>query len=315
MNTKTIAVLVSLTLALTAITLGQAPAKATASMVYVPVNVTGPKNASVSGLKKENFILKEDGIEQTVTAFYEENQPIDIDLILAMEGLEKGRSDMVSAKIRESIETFRHQGNSQNKWVVEELPFGANGIFDAMSRHVTRLAESSINPRKLVLVLTDNFEQSGGEPGRQLQEYAKKLDVPIYIIYTAFRETIPGESSFGGNGRGRDRNELSDDILEVARGNRIYLSGGAVYEDLTKFTGGRLYQAEADTALPQFLEVLAAELKTQYVLGFKSTNDARDDKWRKLEIKIKAPNGVGGIKEKDMKTKARDRYFVAKVPK
>jgi Ca-activated chloride channel family protein len=315
MNTKTIAVLVSLTLALTAIALGQAPTKGSASIVYVPVNVTGPKTASVSGLKKENFILKEDGIEQTISAFYEENQPIDIDLILAMEGLEKGRSDLVSAKIREAIENFRHQSNSLNKWVVEEMPFGANGVFDAMSRHVTRLAENSINPRKLVLVLTDSFENSGGEPGRALQEYAKKLDVPIYIIYTAFQETIPGSSAFGNNGRGNGPGGLSEDILEVARGNRIYLSAGAVYEDLTKFTGGRLFQAEADTALPQFLEVLAAELKGQYVLGFKSTNDARDDKWRKLEIKIKAPNGVGGIKEKDMKVKARDRYFVAKVSK
>ena len=49
------------------------------------------------------------------------------------------------------------------------------------------------------------------------------------------------------------------------------------------------------------------------MLGFRSTNDARDDKWRKIEVKIKAPNGVGDIKEKDMKTKARDRYFVAKI--
>lgn len=320
MNKKGIAVLVTVILALTGIVLGQAPATKPASgMVYVPVNVTGPKNAPVSGLKKENFILKEDGIEQTITGFYEENQPIDIDLILAMNALEKGRSDLISAKIRESIENFRHQSNSLNKWVVEELPFGANGIFDAMDRHVTRLAQNSINPRKLVLVLTDGFESSGGEPGRQLQEYAKKLDVPIYMIFTAFNASLTGtggtrggDPSIFGGARGAQAG-LSDDILDVARGERIYLSGGAVYEDLTKFTGGRLFQAEADTALVQFLEVLAAELKSQYVLGFKSTNDARNDKWRKLEVKIKAPNGVNGIKEKDMKTKARDRYFVAKT--
>jgi hypothetical protein len=61
------------------------------------------------------------------------------------------------------------------------------------------------------------------------------------------------------------------------------------------------------------MEEFARNLKNQYVLGFRSTNDARDDKWRKIEIKIKAPEPVDGVVAKDMKTKARDRYFVAKV--
>jgi Ca-activated chloride channel homolog len=296
MNKKLTAV-VTVLLALPGLVHAQTPApKPASAMVYIPVGVTGPKNAPVSGLKKDNFVLLEDNIQQTVSAFYEENTPIDIDLILALSALQRGRSDLTSIKIREAIENFRHQGNSQNKFVVEEMPFGANGIFDAMSRHVTRLAQTSIAPRKMVLVLTDGFESSGGEPARALQEYAKKLDVPIYIIFAAHAGADP-----------------SDDIQTVARGQKIYLSGGAGYEDITKYTGGSMYQAEADTQLAPFLEVLGRELKNQYVLGFRSTNDARDDKWRKIEVKIKAPNGVGDIKEKDIKTKARDRYFVAKI--
>lgn len=296
MNKKRIVVPVIVLLTLTGLVYAQTPAKPASAMIYIPVSVTGPKNVPVAGLKKENFVLLEDKIEQTVTAFYEENTPIDMDIILALSALQRGRTDLVSTKIREAVENFRHQGNSQNKYTVEEMPFGANGVFDAMSRHVTRLSQNSIAPRKLVLVLVDGFEASGGEPARALQEYAKKLDVPIYIIFAAHSGTT-----------------TSDDIQEVARGEKVYLSGGAGYEDLTKYTGGRMYQAEADTQLGPFLETLAKELRSQYVLGFRSTNDARDDKWRTIEIKIKAPGGVGDIKEKDMKPKARDRYFVAKV--
>jgi Ca-activated chloride channel family protein len=295
MKAKKILAVAIAALALGSVLLAQAPPKTASNIVYVPVAVTGPKNVYVNGLKKDNFVLLEDGIQQTVSTFYEENQPIDLDLILALRALQRGRSDLNSIKIREAVENFRQQSNLQNKYNVEEMPFGANGIYDAMSRHITRLSETSINPRKVLLVLTDGFESSGGEPGRALQEYAKKLDVPIYIIFAAHAG-----------------NSTSDSIQEVARGDKIYLSEGAVYEDLTKFTGGRLFQAEADTQLPPFLETFAKELKNQYVLGFKSTNDARNDKWRKLEIKIKAPQGIGDIKEKDMKPKARDRYFVAK---
>jgi Ca-activated chloride channel family protein len=305
MKAKTIAAFATVLLALAGLSFGQAPApKAGANMVYIPVAVSGPKNVFVSGLKQENFVLLEDGIQQTVTQFYEENQPIDMSLLLALSGLQRGRSDLNSIKIRESIENFRQQSNSQNKYKVEESSFGANGIFDAIDRHITRLNQESLNPRKILLVVTDGFESSGGEPVRALQEYAKKLDVTIYMVFA------PGPPQ-DGPGRGRPSG-LSDDILEVGRGQRIFLSAGAGYEDLTKFTGGRLFQAESDTQLGPFLETLAKELKSQYVLGFKSTNDAKNDKWRKIEVKMKAPQGIGDIKEKDMKPKVRDRYFVAK---
>jgi Ca-activated chloride channel family protein len=304
MKAKKIAVLVSVLLTLSLTGFSQTPAaKPGSNMVYIPVAVTGPKNSFVTGMKKENFVLLEDGIQQTITDFYEENQPIDLDLILALSGLQRGRSDLNSIKIREAIENFRQQGNSLNKYKVEELNFGANGIFDAMDRHITRLAMESINPRKVVLVVTDSFESSGGEPARALQEYAKKLDVAIYIVYAPPPPTNVGT--------GRDPG-LTDSILEVGRGQRIFLSAGAGYEDLAKFTGGRLFQADSDTQLRPFMESLAKEFKSQYVLGFKSTNDARNDKWRKIEVKIKAPQGIGDVKEKDMKPKVRDRYFVAK---
>ena len=293
-------VLAVVLLSLTDTTFGQTPAPTTSSgMVYVPVAVTGPKNVNVSGLTKDNFVLLENGIQQTISAFYEQNQPIDIDFILALSALQRGRADLNSTKIREGIENFRQQSNPQNKYVLEEMPFGANGIYEAIDRHITRLAERSVNPRKIVLALTDGFESSGGEPGRALQEYARKLDVAIYIIYT---EIV-------------DASAAPDGITAMGRGRGMTAGGGAIYEDLTRFTGGQLFHAEHDTQLVPFLQTLAANLKNQYVLGFKSTNDARDDKWRKLEVKIKAPAGVGTIKEKDMKTKVRDRYFVAKPAK
>jgi Ca-activated chloride channel homolog len=264
--------------------------------VYIPVAVTGPKNAYIPALKKENFVLREDGIPQTITSFYAEDQPIDIDIILAMGTLQRGRADLNSIKIREAIENFRQQGNPKNKYTVDEMPFGANGIWEAIDRHITSLATTSTNPRRLLLVLTDGFQASGGEPERALQEYAKKLPIPIYIIFAAGSSAGPS------------------DIGELARGQAIHLSGGAGYEDLARFTGGRLYQAEADTQLRGNMESLAQEFKNQYVLGFKSTNDAKDDKWRKIEVKLAGPL-PNGLKEKDLKTKVRDRYFVAKPKK
>jgi Ca-activated chloride channel family protein len=278
-------------LAFTGIATAQIPVDP--NLVYIPVAVNGPKNVYMSGLTKDSFRLLEDGIEQNITSFHGENQPMDVHVILALGALQRGRATLDSTKIREALENFRQQGNPQNRYTLEEMPFGANGIFDAISRHVTQLHEKTSNVRKVLLVLTDGFEQSGGDPGRALQEYAKKLSVPVYIIYAA-----PNGAPV-------------NDILDLARGQQIFGDGGAVYEDLARFTGGKLYQAEADTQLKAALEQLGQELKNQYVLGFKSTNDAKNDKWRKIEVKMTNP--PQGVRERDLKPKVRDRYFVAKV--
>src|SRR5688572_30767341 len=168
------------------------------NMVYVPVAVTGAKNAYVNGLSKENFQLKEDGKDQAIT-FFSENEPFEINVILALSNLQRGRADLNSIKIREALEEFQKAGHPGSRYSVEELPFGSNGVFDAISRHVRHMSEIR-NPRKALVVLTDGFDSAGGDPGRALQEYAKAKDVPIYIFYAS----APGGPS--------------DDILSVGRG-------------------------------------------------------------------------------------------------
>ena len=37
---------------------------------------------------------------------------------------------------------------------------------------------------------------------------------------------------------------------------------------------------------------IAVELKNQYVIGFESTNAAKDGKWRKLRLKVNPPQGL-----------------------
>jgi Ca-activated chloride channel family protein len=34
------------------------------------------------------------------------------------------------------------------------------------------------------------------------------------------------------------------------------------------------------------------ELKNQYVIGYESTNEAKDGKWRKLRLKVDPPAGL-----------------------
>src|ERR1700686_854253 len=55
-------------------------------LVLIPVNVTTPLGASGTSLTKENFRLFEDGVEQTIANFANEDAPVSIGLLLDTSG-------------------------------------------------------------------------------------------------------------------------------------------------------------------------------------------------------------------------------------
>ena len=59
------------------------PAKV--ELVVVDAVVLDREGQSVADLTRDDFTLKEDGIEQTVTSFHAEDMPIDIDIVLYVE--------------------------------------------------------------------------------------------------------------------------------------------------------------------------------------------------------------------------------------
>ena len=62
------------------------------------------------------------------------------------------------------------------------------------------------------------------------------------------------------------------------------------YGDMSKLceqTGGRLIEVRHPDKLDKAFAEIAAELRSQYLLGFSSTNPVNDGKFRRLEVKSK----------------------------
>ncbi|MGH9861691.1 MAG: VWA domain-containing protein, partial [Candidatus Acidiferrales bacterium] len=54
-------------------------------------------------------------------------------------------------------------------------------------------------------------------------------------------------------------------------------------------TGGRVFPlGEAKNTA----SAIWAELRNQYVIGYRSSNRKRDGKWRKIKIKLRPPRGL-----------------------
>jgi Ca-activated chloride channel family protein len=82
--------------------------------------------------------------------------------------------------------------------------------------------------------------------------------------------------------------------------------GRALLGDLAEMTGGHSYHTSVDD-LADTCEKIALELKSQYVIGYESTNTSRDGKFRKVRARINPPAGMGKLN-----LRTRDGYYAPK---
>jgi VWFA-related protein len=81
--------------------------------------------------------------------------------------------------------------------------------------------------------------------------------------------------------------------------DNLYLMADSYLQELAVRSGGQLYRADTVGTLPQAFAAIAAELRTQYLLGYYPTNKAHDGSYRKIQVKTS---------RKDIAVRARPGY-------
>jgi Mg-chelatase subunit ChlD len=72
----------------------------------------------------------------------------------------------------------------------------------------------------------------------------------------------------------------------------LYKIADSYLNDLANRSGGKLHRADTLVSLPAAFAQIAAELRTQYSLGYYPANPARDDKYRKIQVRVNRKNVV-----------------------
>ena len=81
-----------------------------------------------------------------------------------------------------------------------------------------------------------------------------------------------------------------------------------VFGDVARNTAGRMFYAEPVMELKAECVKLAQEIRSQYVIGYTSTNTAQDGKWRGVRVTLNPPPG-----QQKPNLRYRSRYFVPKA--
>ena len=279
----------------------------------VSVNVSVFNNKSkifVGSLTKDDFIVKEDGQEQTVTYFASTDVPFDLVLLVDLSGSTAEKRDLIKKSTLRFIEaarpndrlaivTFSHVTNlispltldrGQLAASVEKMEgMGGSHVWDAVKYALDEvLGPKTLDRRRAVVLMSDGVDNSFSSFGStprgsattfaDLIEQVRQTDVLIVPIYLDTQESLG--------------NPFMENEYENAR---------RALNLLANESGGSYYKARKISDLNGVYEQVINDLGKVYSLGYKPTNTTRDSSWRNVQISI--------ANRPDLVARARPGYY------
>jgi Ca-activated chloride channel homolog len=279
---------------------GEETIRINSDLVNVVVTVAGRlPNASLD-LKPEDFEIFEDGAPQEISNFSRNaDQPLkmvmlfDTSLSIVHE-LDFER--LAAARFFERV--IRPQDRaavfsvSTDVVVLQEFTnkvplligatrqlqaLGATSLYDGIYLAADYL--KAARGRRVIVMVSDGGDTTSNKSLLEALAQAQKSDAMIFSVFTG--NPWPSQN-------------LRDLAAERALETLTRETGGEVLKPrLTPFKNRSRQDEENDEISLKELEVafdsLADQLRTQYVLGFYSTNEKRDGSFRKLSVRIKKP--------------------------
>jgi VWFA-related protein len=136
--------------------------------------------------------------------------------------------------------------------------------------------------RKVIVLITDGVDEGSRKKIEDAIEAAQKADAVIYSIDYSDPRAYGNFGPFGGFGGG---------------------AGEGYLRRMSDATGGHVYKVGRNHSLNDVFQELQEEMRSQYSLGYTSTNEKRDGTYRKLEVRLS---------NKDLKAQVRKGYYAIK---
>lgn len=285
-------------------------------LINVTATVTDGDGRFVSGLRKEDFSVYEDGEPQTITHFSNERVPVSLGIVLDTSG--SMTPDKMSAA-RSAIDRFIHdllgpddelffmefanRPDLVQEWTTDRRaisravarvsPAGGTSMYDAIADAVP-LAGVGRHSKKAILVISDGNDTNSRISIGELRYVIRESEVLVYAlgvdgtaVYTR-QPTIQLPIPMPFPIPGQPRRRLPP--IVGGGGTRVRTGSERVNADalrqITDDTGGRTEIVRGFGDLDGATARLTDELSKQYYLGYASTGK-KDGRWHTIRVDVK----------------------------
>jgi len=255
-------------------------------MVMIPANVTDRDDRPIMDLHRENFHVFEDAVEQKIESFSIDQAPVSLGIVFDASGSMRNKIDKSFSAVEQFLKTslpgdefflvqfsdvpkLRTPFTPDTDEIMTNLnlirPIGWTAMFDAIYLAVNQLRLAK-NSRKALLILSDGGDNNSRYSGGEVINLLREVDVRIYAI------------------------GLFD--------NAHYLKKAA--ED----TGGAMVTVHNMNDLPDAIDKLSSQIRSQYLLGYYPVKAQNDGKFHK--VKVLVTQAAGNLK---LHTSWRHGYY------
>jgi Ca-activated chloride channel homolog len=254
-------------------------------VINLNLSVTDARNNFVTDLGEKDFSVFEDGIRQDLSLFTHENLPISMALLIDVSASMDEKLPQARAAATRLLKTLREQDLAQvvqfndRATVLQDftadrallvaavsktLASGPTALHNALYialKELGKQKKAGEVRRRAIILLTDGEDTASLVSDEQVLELARKTEINIYAISL--------------------RPNRAQDRMRQAFSQAEYLLTA-----LTRDTGGRVFFPNSLSELDAVYDRIAEELRTQYSLGYVSSNRRKDGKWRRIVVRI-----------------------------
>lgn len=274
-------------------TIEDTPLVIKSELVNLSVRVIDRDNRPINNLNQNDFKVFEDNVIQPIEFFEKGEVPTNYSLVIDNSGsmrfqLEKviEASKIIVGTNRPDDETSIIRFVSSNKIEILQdfspnkedlndaldslyIEGGKTAIIDAIYLAAERVenyekVRGDDRKRRALILVSDGEDRDSFYKEPQLYELLRESDVQIYAI--GFINELDKEGGFiSKSPRGKAKDFL---------------------ERLAKETGGKVYFPNSLSELNGIAQDIASELRTQYLISYKPTNDENDGTYRNIKVSV-----------------------------
>jgi VWFA-related protein len=255
------------------------------NLVNVDAVVTDQDGNLVTGLKRQNFRILDEGQPQQVTNFSPSDAPITVVILLEYSarywGIFSGQGaywadtflndlkpqDWVALKTFD-LQIHLNEDFTQDKRAIDQSlrtlgfpTFHEAVLFDAVMETIDQMRD--VKGKKSILILATGSDTFSKHNLDQILNKLKETDVTIFSVGTA--EAV--------------------DLYSANGGGIGYLQAKNQLTSFARMTGGYAFFPRFDGEMPEIFNTVAQFLRNQYTLGF-FPNTPQDGRFHKLNVEV-----------------------------
>ena len=272
-------------------------------LVVFYTSVIDKNNHFVSGLERGRFRVIEDGVEQKIESFSQEDVPVSMGIVLDLSGSMRGKIEQVNRAALaflkagnpgdeffligfnddvELLQDYTDDIDEVSDALENTVVAGKTHLYDAIYLGVEK-AQTGAKSRKALVVITDGNDDTSYYSLKELIAKIQESDVQVFCV--GLLDELPRKGIFSGWSNSEAK-KYQDALVRIS-----------------EETGGNAFFPREASELRGVVDEIARDLRGQYGIGYFSSNTASDGAFRTVKIELTDKKNDG------MKIRHRRGYF------